>query len=109
MRPLDVTATADTEELTRELIDQMERVEEELRGVYDVIDQLREAIEQITRGYRQDDWRPVQPRPVVSFPVDLCDPEFGRKINAVDPDSLPEDVPIHVRQAGSPSAVQWSA
>lgn len=96
---MDFLNEAPPAELTRELIDEVQRVQEELRAVCEVIDDLRNSIDQITRGYRQDDWQPVQRRPIVSFPVDLSDPEFARKINAVDPDSLPEDLPEHVRSA----------
>ena len=90
---------APSAELTQELIDEFQRVQEELRAVYDVIDDLRNSIDQITRGYRQDDWQPVQRRPIVSFPVDLCDPEFASKVNAVDPETLPDDLPEVVRSA----------
>jgi hypothetical protein len=82
-----------------ELIAEVRRVREELRVVYDAIDELRESVEQVTRGYRQDDWQPTERRPLVSFPVDLRDPEFARKVNAVDPGKLPEDVPDMVRSA----------
>ena len=72
---------------------------EELRVVYDAIDELRESVDQVTRGYRQDDWQPVQPRPIVSMALDPTDPEFGRKLNAFDPAQLPADLPDHVRSA----------
>jgi hypothetical protein len=98
MTRLKEASTAPSDELTRQLTAEVQSAREELRAVCDAVDELRESIERITRGYRQDDWQPVQ-RPIVSLAVDPCDPQFARKINAVDPDNLPEDLPESVRLA----------
>ncbi len=79
-----------------ELLGEVRRLQEEVRVVYDAIDELREAIDQITRGYRQDDWRPVQPRQIVSLPLAPTDPEFARKINSIEPSTFPPDLPAEV-------------
>jgi hypothetical protein len=99
MTPPNDASTAPPDELTCELIAEVQYAREGLREVCDAIDELRESIDRITRGYRQDDWQPVQRRPIVSFPVDPCDPEFASKVNAVDPETLPDDLPEAVRSA----------
>jgi hypothetical protein len=96
MSQLDDAPPAPSED---EFIAEVRRVREELRVVYDAMDELRESVEQVMRGYRQDDWQPTQRRPLVSIPVDLRDPEFATKVNALDPHELPDDLPETVRSA----------
>jgi hypothetical protein len=95
----DVQHTADQLQATGELVAEVRRTQQELRAVYDAIDELRESVDQITRGYRQDDWKPVPSRPIVSMPLNPVDPEFARKLNTFDPARLPADLPAHVRSA----------
>jgi hypothetical protein len=75
MTRLKEASTALSDELTSELIAEVQSPREELRAVDDAVDELRESIERITHGYRQDDGQPVQ-RSIVSLPVDPCDPQF---------------------------------
>jgi len=66
-----------------ELISAVHELRDELRVVRQVIDELREVVDYLSRNPVDDRWRMTGNLPVSSMPADPCADDFGDRLNAV--------------------------
>lgn len=70
---------------------------EEIEVLQAALDEVREKIDRLMNGSRPDDRRSASLRSIVSMPVDPTAKDFAKRINNIEPNDLPDEIPEQVR------------